>query len=69
MSEIENHLNKSKIYQVFKEKAIQEGDVIEAQVTSILLEGVSDAYEKSKLIIKYMPEYTLHDGTHLFRFI
>jgi molecular chaperone HtpG len=67
MSEIENHLNKSKIYQVFKEKAIQEGDVIEAQVTSILLEGVSDAYEKSKLIIKYMPEYTLHDGTHLFR--
>jgi len=67
MSEIENHLNKSKIYQVFTEKAIQEGDVIEAQVKSILLKGVSDAYEKSKLIIKYMPEYTLHDGTHLFR--
>lgn len=67
MTEIENHLIKSKIYQVFREKAIEEGDAIEAQITSIVLEGVSDAYEKSKLIIKYMPEYTLHDGAHLFR--
>lgn len=67
MTEIENHLIKSKIYQVFKEKALQEGDAIEAQVTSIVLEGVKDAYEKSKLILKYMPEYTLHDGAHLFR--
>lgn len=66
-TEIESHLIKSKIYQVFKDKASQEGDVIKAQVTSIVLDGLSDAYDKSKLIIKYMPEYTLHDGVHLFR--
>ncbi|MBX3241637.1 MAG: ATP-binding protein [Chitinophagaceae bacterium] len=65
--EIETNLNKSKIYQIFKEKAAKEGDASEAQTSSIVIEGVSSAYEKSKLIIKYMPEYTLHDGTHLFR--
>ncbi len=64
---VENQLFKSKIYQIFKEKASKEGDSIEAQVTSIVHDGVKDAYEKSKLIIKYMPEYTLHDGAHLFR--
>src|SRR5688572_5123622 len=67
MTEVENHLTKSKIYTAFKQKAIEEGDAIEAQVTSVVLEGISDAYEKSKLIIKYMPEYTLHDSTHLLR--
>lgn len=64
---VENQLFKSKIYQIFKENASKEGDSIEAQVTSIVHDGVKDAYEKSKLIIKYMPEYTLHDGAHLFR--
>jgi len=67
MTEIETYLIKSKIYQVFNKKAIQEGDLVKAQVTSTVLNGVSDAYEKSKLILKYMPEYTLHDGVHLFR--
>ena len=67
MAEIETYLIKSKIYQVFNKKAIQEGDLVKAQVTSTVLNGVSDAYEKSKLILKYMPEYTLHDGVHLFR--
>jgi hypothetical protein len=66
-AEVENQLLKSKIYQIFKEKASKEGDSIEAQVTSIVHDGVKDAYEKSKLIIKYMPEYSLHDGVHLFR--
>jgi len=66
-TEIESQLLKSKIFQIFKEKAHHEGNIIEAQVTSIVLDGVRDAYDKSKLIIKYMPEYTLHDGAHLFR--
>lgn len=66
-SEIETRLAKSGIYQTFKDRAKKEGQAIEAQVTNIVFDGVKDAYEKSKLIIKYMPEYTLHDGEHLFR--
>ncbi|MRG45691.1 metal-dependent phosphohydrolase [Chitinophaga sp. SYP-B3965] len=66
-SEIELRLAKSLIYQTFIEKATAEGDAIKGQVTSIVYDGVKDAYEKSKLILKYMPEYTLHDGEHLFR--
>lgn len=66
-TEVEALLIKSKLFQVFKDKALKQGNIVEAQVTSIVLDGVKDAYEKSKLIIKYMPEYTLHDGAHLFR--
>jgi len=65
--EIEARLVKSKLYRAFKTKAKLEGDAVEGQVTSLVIEGVKDAYDKSKLILKYMPEYTLHDGEHLFR--
>ncbi|MES2454007.1 MAG: metal-dependent phosphohydrolase [Bacteroidota bacterium] len=67
LAEIESRLIKSKLYRTFKSKAKLEGDAIEGQVTSLVISGVKDAYEKSKLILKYMPEYTLHDGEHLFR--
>ena len=66
-SEVELRLTKSNIYSSFKSKAKEEGDAVEAQVTSTVFDAIKDAYEKSKLIIKYMPEYTLHDGEHLFR--
>jgi len=67
LSEIEPRLLRSKLYQTVKEKIKIEGDAVDGQVTSLLIEGVKKAYEKSKLILKYMPEYTLHDGEHLFR--
>lgn len=67
MIEIENQLSKSKIFQAFRRKSKKEGNTIDAQLTSTVLDGIRDAYDKSKLIIKYIPEYTLHDGAHLFR--
>ena len=66
-TEITSRLEKSNIYKIFKSKSKSEGDVINSQVTSIVFDAVSYAYQKTKLIVKYMPEYTLHDGEHLFR--
>jgi len=67
LPEIETRLGKSKIYNTLIKKTKAEGDAIDGQIKNIVNEGVKDAYEKSKLILKYMPEYTLHDGEHLFR--
>lgn len=66
-AEIELRLEKSNIYKVLENKLESEGKVIKSQQISLLFESVDYAYQKSKLIIKYMPEYTLHDGEHLFR--
>lgn len=65
--EVADRLAKSKIYQQLMNALILEGDTVKAQVSNIVFEGVRDSYAKSKLIIKYMPEYTLHDSEHLFR--
>lgn len=65
--EIEIRLDKSSIYTTLKEKANKEGTAVASQQLGLVFEGVEYAYQKSKLILKYMPEYTLHDGEHLFR--
>lgn len=66
-AEIELRLAKSNIYKVLEEKLESEGKAIKSQQISLVFESVDYAYQKSKLILKYMPEYTLHDGEHLFR--
>lgn len=65
--EVELRLVKSKIYSTLEEKLLKEGKAIASQQLKLIFDAVSYAYQKSKLIVKYMPEYTLHDGEHLFR--
>lgn len=65
--DIELKLAKSNIYKVLEEKLESEGKAIKSNQLNLVFESVYYAYEKSKLILKYMPEYTLHDGEHLFR--
>lgn len=66
-TEIETRLKKSQIYNALETKLGQEGRAIESQQLNLVFECVDYSYQKSKLILKYMPEYTLHDGEHLFR--
>lgn len=65
--EIELRLGKSKIYSTLEKKLDIKGDAVKSQQLNLIFESVDYAYQKSKLILKYMPEYTLHDGEHLFR--
>lgn len=62
-----NELKKCKIYNLLKTKAREEDDKTESSVVNLVNEVVEYACDKSKVIIKYLPEYTLHDETHLFR--
>lgn len=64
---IENSLAKSKIYTILRRKALIESRTIDSNVSDTIHKCVKYAYDKAKLIIKYMPEYTLHDSEHLFR--
>lgn len=66
-AEIELRLAKSGIYKILEEKLDIESKAIKGQQLSLVFEFVDYAYQKSKLVLKYMPEYTLHDGDHLFR--
>ena len=63
----QNELIRSKIYKILKERCSQENDNIGASILSLVNDIVTFACDKSKTILKYMPEYTLHDQTHLFR--
>ncbi|MGV8056865.1 MAG: ATP-binding protein [Smithellaceae bacterium] len=68
MNEIyQNELARSKIYSLLKCKCDGLSDGIGSSVIKLVNEVVSESCELSKTIIKYMPEYTLHDETHLFR--
>jgi len=67
MNEIyQNELARSKIYTLLKCKCDGLSDGIGSSVIKLVNEVVSESCELSKTIIKYMPEYTLHDATHLF---
>ena len=66
-TEIESRLEKSQIYKTLEHQLTATGAAIKSQQFNLLFECVDYAYQKSKLILKYMPEYTLHDGEHLFR--
>lgn len=56
-------LKRSTIYTTLIEKTSDRDTEIQALVES----SVSDAFQRTKTIVKHMGEYTLHDGDHLFR--
>lgn len=60
-------LTESNIYLMLKIKCANLNDDVSAHTLSIVNRIVSESCQLSKMIIKYMPEYTLHDETHLFR--
>lgn len=62
-NEIIERLEKNKIYLALKEKLT----INEASELAVIQKSVSYAVQRSKVVIKYMGEYTLHDETHLFR--
>jgi len=66
-NEIESRLKESEIYNQLVVNLNLGDKATESQQLQIVFKCVNYAYQKSKLIIKYMPEYTLHDGEHLFR--
>ncbi len=66
-TEIETRLEKSQIYTTLESQLTATSKAIKSQQLNLIFECVDYAYQKSKLILKYMPEYTLHDGEHLFR--
>lgn len=65
LDEIEPRLEKSYIYKVFQQKCNDEPTGTHALV--LVKDALSDAYHRSKTILRHMPEFTLHDGEHLFR--
>ncbi|MFW5891620.1 MAG: HD domain-containing protein, partial [bacterium] len=62
--EVNSSLNNCQLYNHLEEKC--ENDEYGSNVMSLVNNMAHDAYERSKLIIKHMGEYTLHDGTHIF---
>jgi molecular chaperone HtpG len=59
-------LEKKAIYcKLLEKSAVNSG--IDGEVKALIHTATEFAYNRSKLIIKYMPEYTLHDQEHLFK--
>ena len=65
LDEIEPRLEKSYIYRVLKQKC--DDDPPGAHALVLVKDALSYAYHRTKTIIRHMPEFTLHDGEHLFR--
>lgn len=64
-SETSERLKSSRIFQLLVENA---GDSAAGKRAIALVEDlVFDAYQQTKTVVLNMPEYTLHDGEHLFR--
>ena len=65
LDEIDPRLEKSYIYKAFKQECSK--DLSGAHALALVKDATSYAYQKSKTILRHMPEFTLHDGEHLFR--
>jgi len=61
--EILPRLEKSKVYNTLKTKCQDKDN----EVIALIDESVYYAHQRTKTIIKYMGEFTLHDSDHLFR--
>lgn len=59
-------LENSVIYKRLIEK-IALNRALEGEVENTIHQAIEYAYNRAKLIIKYMPQYTLHDEEHLFK--
>ncbi|WP_319562973.1 hypothetical protein [Marispirochaeta sp.] len=60
-------LEKNKIYTQLVSKCNYELNQESAHIITLINDVVDESCSLSKTIIKHMPEYTLHDETHLFR--
>lgn len=63
----QKELDHSKVYTQLKKECTKVSDEISASVIKTVTEIVAESCVLSRTIIRYMPEYTLHDETHLFR--
>lgn len=61
--EIIARLNKSKIYQILKNRCEDRDSEVIALVDNVTIYS----YNRTKTIVRHMGEFTLHDGEHLFR--
>jgi molecular chaperone HtpG len=63
-AETKTRLEKSKIYNTLKDRC--NSDSSGAQVLSLVDDATYYAYQRTKLVIRHMGEFTLHDSDHLF---
>ena len=66
-NEISARLSDSLLYQTLIEKCRQHEDDSVLSVQPLIIKAVGYAHHRTKLVIRYMKEYTLHDSDHLFR--
>ncbi|MCU1324356.1 MAG: metal dependent phosphohydrolase [Acidobacteriaceae bacterium] len=64
-AETQARLPKSHLYQALKSKCASDSSGL--QVLALVDEATFYAFQKTKLILKHLGEFTLHDGDHLFR--
>lgn len=64
--DLNERLKKSMIYQQLEEKCNEKG---QHEVLSLVLDVGNFAIERLKTVIKNMPEFTLHDETHIFNML
>jgi molecular chaperone HtpG len=60
-------LHNSRIYQKLVENCQKKDDNGCEGLITLVHEAVAYCYERSKMVVMHMGEYTLHDGEHLFR--
>ena len=58
-------LEKSKLYQILRQKCNSDSEGTD--ILSVVHDTVYDCCTRTKLIVRYMKQYTLHDELHLFR--
>ncbi|MCY9670677.1 ATP-binding protein, partial [Paenibacillus alginolyticus] len=63
--ETQARLSNNNIFNILKRKS--EYDPSGQQVLSLIDDATFYAYQRTKLVLRHMEEFTLHDGDHLFR--
>lgn len=64
-AETQSRLAKSNIFITLKDKCIN--DPAGSQALTLIDDATFYAFQRTKMILKHMGEFTLHDGDHLFR--
>jgi hypothetical protein len=60
-------LETDKIFNLFEQKCQDKSDSAGPETLSLVREAVDYCYHRSKMVMRHMGEFTLHDGEHLFR--
>lgn len=66
-AETQLRLEKSLIYKELKKKCSSVDSPAGYQVLALIDEATTYAFQRTKTVLLYMKEFTLHDGDHLFR--